>query len=495
MVLTGTSGNDTIILGSGSNASLGSGDDIVSGSGGNDIIDAGGGNDRLTGNSGIDTLTGGPGNDTFIDTISGLNGDTIRDFTIGDRIVITDAIRSTFQFTFTNSVIAFGTARLNVPGVNPGANILVTAAAEGGVQLVIQPQFGVPSFVVNGFGSNAAAGGWTSADRYPRQMADVNGDGRPDIVGFGEEGVYVSLANGAGSFDPARLATTGFGAGARAGGWSSNDVFHRDLADVNGDGRADIVGFGGNGVYVAFANADGTFAAPFLATTGFGANAGAGGWSSDDRFHRDLADVNGDGRADIIGFGNNGVYVALANANGTFAAPTLAVAAYGSATGAGGWSSNERFLRQVADVNGDGRADIIGFGNDGVFVSLAQANGTFGAPILGLRQFGSAPQGGGWTLDSVFPRMIGDVNHDGKADIVGFGNDGVYIALGHGNGTFDNAMLDIGAYGASGAAGAWTSTAAYPRQIIDVNGDGAADIVGFASTGVFVSLSSGDIWS
>jgi hypothetical protein len=30
---------------------------------------------------------------------------------------------------------------------------------------------------------------------YLREMADVNGDGRSDIVGFGEAGVYVALAN------------------------------------------------------------------------------------------------------------------------------------------------------------------------------------------------------------------------------------------------------------------------------------------------------------
>ena len=39
-------------------------------------------------------------------------------------------------------------------------------------------------------------GGWRSQDKYPRQVADVNGDGRADIVGFGQDAVFVSLANG-----------------------------------------------------------------------------------------------------------------------------------------------------------------------------------------------------------------------------------------------------------------------------------------------------------
>jgi hypothetical protein len=34
-----------------------------------------------------------------------------------------------------------------------------------------------------------------------------------------------------------------------AGGWSSDDLYKRELADVNGDHMADIVGFASSGVY------------------------------------------------------------------------------------------------------------------------------------------------------------------------------------------------------------------------------------------------------
>jgi hypothetical protein len=53
--------------------------------------------------------------------------------------------------------------------------------------------FQAPSFELAAFGP--AAGGWTSDDLYPRELADVNGDGRADIVGFGNAGVYVALAS------------------------------------------------------------------------------------------------------------------------------------------------------------------------------------------------------------------------------------------------------------------------------------------------------------
>jgi beta-glucanase (GH16 family) len=96
---------------------------------------------------------------------------------------------------------------------------------------------------------------------------------------------------------------------------------------------------------------------------------GAGGWSSDDLYHRELADVNGDGKADIVGFGQAGVYVSQAIGNGHFAAPTFELAAF--APGAGGWRSDDLYHRELADVNGDGMADIVGFGQAGVYVSQA----------------------------------------------------------------------------------------------------------------------------
>ncbi len=46
------------------------------------------------------------------------------------------------------------------------------------------------------FGKSAAAGDWAGQDRSSRLLADVNGDGLADIIGFGEAGVYVTLADG-----------------------------------------------------------------------------------------------------------------------------------------------------------------------------------------------------------------------------------------------------------------------------------------------------------
>ena len=298
-----------------------------------------------------------------------------------------------------------------------------------------------------------------------------------DIVGFGQAGVYVSQATGNGHFAAPTFELAAFGPG--AGGWSSDNLYHRELADVNGDGKADIVGFGQAGVYVSQATGNGHFAAPTFELAAFAP--GAGGWSSDNLYHRELADVNGDGKADIVGFGQAGVYVSQATGNGHFAAPTFELAAFGP--GAGGWSSDNLYHRELADVNGDGKADIVGFGQAGVYVSQATGNGHFAAPTFELAAFG--PGAGGWSSDNLYHRELADVNGDGMADIVGFGQAGVYVSQATGNGHFAAPTFELAAFGPG--AGGWSSDNLYHRELADVNGDGTADIVGFGQAGVYVS--------
>ena len=137
-------------------------------------------------------------------------------------------------------------------------------------------------------------------------------------------------------------------------------------------------------------------------------------------------------------------------------------------------------------MNGDGMADIIGFGNAGVYVSLATGGGSFAAPIFALSTFGTA---GGWTSENLYPREVADVNGDDRADIVGFGGTGVNVALGNADGTFDLPTSDLNAFGSGPSAGAWTSEDEYPRLLADVTGDHAADIVGFGYYVVYVAPS------
>jgi hypothetical protein len=323
--------------------------------------------------------------------------------------------------------------------------------------------FGPPALWLNRLGIRD---GWTDQQLYPRFPADVNGDARADVVGFGRGGVYVALSTGTGFAAPA-LWVSAYGPGQ---GWTSQDRYPRTLGDVNGDGRADVIGFGQKGTYVSLARGN-TFAASALWSSSYGVS---GGWTSQDRNPRFVADVNGDGKDDVVGFNNQGVYVSLST-GARFGSPALWIRDFGS------WTSQDRYPRFLADVNGDGKADIVGLGGAGVYVSLS-TGARFNPPVLWLRNFGY--QAGGWTSQNVYPRALSDVNGDARADIVGFGGDGVSVSFSTGSG-FSAPILGIANYNVRSG---WLTQSQYPRFVADASGDGKADIIGFGSGGVFVSV-------
>ena len=80
----------------------------ANGSAGNDSITAMGGTQTLTGGAGADTLTGySGGNDVFSDTAAGLNGDTIKGWTMGDTIDLKDiAAASLHALSFASNTLS-----------------------------------------------------------------------------------------------------------------------------------------------------------------------------------------------------------------------------------------------------------------------------------------------------------------------------------------------------------------------------------------------------
>ncbi|WP_198153651.1 tyrosinase family protein [Catenuloplanes japonicus] len=344
---------------------------------------------------------------------------------------------------------------------------LHTALATGG------GGFAAPILALGEFGYTA---GWR-VDRHPRLFADLTGDGRPDLIGFGEDGVRTALNAGDGRFAPSRLVVPDLGY--TAGGWRV-ERNPRFAADLTGDGRADLIGFGDDGVLTALGNGDGTFATPRSVLADLSVD--AGGWLVE-RHPRFVVDLTGDGRASLVGFGDDGVVVAQGNGDGTFSPPKLVLPAFGFA--AGGWRTT-RHIRILADITGDGRPDIVGFGEDGVWVALNDGGGGFGPARRVIDNF--AIGAGGWQLDR-HPRLLADVTGDGRADIVGFGNTGVLISRSNGDGTFGAPALTLTGLGYR--AGDWR-TDRHPRFAADLTGDGRADLIGFGEDGVWTAPNAGD---
>ena len=325
------------------------------------------------------------------------------------------------------------------------------------------------------YGYNSISGSWRVA-KHPRMMADVNGDGRDDVVGFGNAGTYVSTSTGT-SFRTPSLWVANYGY--NAGGWRV-DKHPRMMADVNGDGRDDVVGFGGAGTYVS-TSTGARFNAPSLWVANFGYDASAAGWRVE-KHPRMMADVNGDGRDDVVGFGDAGVYVSTSTGAG-FNAPSMWVASYGYDANGGGWRI-DKHPRMMADVNGDGRADVVGFGNAGTHVSLSTGT-SFLPPSLWVANFGYDLSAAGWRVEK-HPRMMADVNGDGRDDVVGFGDAGAYVSISTET-SFMAPVLRVGNYGYN----AGFRVESHPRFMADVNADGRSDIVAFGDSYVFVSRSTG----
>jgi len=139
--------------------------------------------------------------------------------------------------------------------------------------------------------------------------------------------------------------------------------------DFNGDGRPDLIQIAYNywDVQILIGNGDGTFTQIFRQPYGATAPFWKMGYSL-----TYLADVNGDGRSDVIQVGTNwDAQVLLSNGDGTF------TQVYHQADSNSGpfWGSGYA-NSYVIDVNGDGKADLIQNANSYWDVQVLLGNGT-----------------------------------------------------------------------------------------------------------------------
>jgi hypothetical protein len=146
-------------------------------------------------------------------------------------------------------------------------------------------------------------------------------------------------------------------------------------------------------------------------------------------------DLNGDGVADFVGMGPDGLVYAYGSGSGS--SYTLGALQTAHITGsntdlgeAQGWT-DATTVRDIVHDAKTGYDDIIAFGAAGVYVAMGQNPNThngepFGQLYLAMADFGSNQ---GWTVSQT-PRLIGDVTGDGIPDIVGFGYSDTFVAVG-----------------------------------------------------------------
>jgi len=248
----------------------------------------------------------------------------------------------------------------------------------------------------------ASSGPAKAAGPVRGSSSDANGDGKADLIAIQPNGIFACISTGT-SFAPRS---------------SWNGTFHpfygsvgTTAADVTGDGKADAIAVGnGHGL---FANAGATV------------RVSNGSVFTYPTFWRDpyygsyvtaFADVDGDGKADDIVVNSDLITVQLST--GT---------RFGSVSH---WTQNPFYGSigtYVADVNGDGKADAIALNN-----GLRAMTGITVRPSTGT-SFGHAQIWYGGAYYGSHGTFFADINGDGKDDVVAVNNNGVYARLSLGN--------------------------------------------------------------
>ena len=160
------------------------GNDIIIGGNNNDSIGGQAGDDTLSGGAGDDTLTGGPGEDLFLGAPDELNGDTITDLEIGDRIGVSGATvdektledvkgrDTSVTFSTTGGLFGFGADNISIKAVMPagaGLRLSEETLEDGGsiIEVVAVDGHDI-AFVVDTTGSM-----WDDIDAVQAQASSI----------------------------------------------------------------------------------------------------------------------------------------------------------------------------------------------------------------------------------------------------------------------------------------------------------------------------------
>jgi len=304
------------------------------------------------------------------------------------------------------------------------------------------------------------------------QVGDFNADGLPDLLIYSAGALAVYPGDGAGTFSAApdgQFAVNSFNPPQLIPCFPQEPA----PADFDGDGNLDVPL--ADGLYGTFSLVHGLGNGRFRAQPAVAPNNASTSLPNNTEATNNIqvaavADVNGDGLADVLA-------VDYSNFD-TYGEPDVDI---GLSNGKGGFSFSTvipaatlidseaaGIVPALSDFNNDGHFDLLLFTENGLSIALSQPDGTLGAPVpLNFPMAASA------CLDDNL--AVGDLNGDGNLDFVMAyaGNSvscasnstpsGYFVGLGNGHGGFTVSFTPYG-------------TALAQTLLSDFNGDGKLDL-------------------
>lgn len=280
-------------------------------------------------------------------------------------------------------------------------------------------------------GGFAAGTAWPTGS-YPGKalVADFDRDGRPDVAVAGQGGIDILRGQAGGS-----LATSkSYNAGSFANGIAAGDLDGDGVLDLAVASHSSAQAAAVDGLFAFHGAGDGTFGQPRIDSLAYAGSVVQGDFDEDG--HEDFALMHSylTPHVSIVHGNGNGTFGAVQSRDFTGSNPTGMVS---------------------ADFNHDGHLDVAVSVDRAAVVFLGTGTGGLGAPV-------SYPAG-----DTHTTIAVGDLNEDGNPDLVlnNQFNDNVSVIWGFGDGTFSEHTRYTTGRNPEGIS------------VADVDGDGHPDMV------------------